>query len=134
MGLKGSAGCHLPHVIRANQKRIGIAKVPRYLEAASASATPAAFPIMDTAPTLVADAIEEPSAWNEPGASTDVSSTSPAAVSAGMPAMAISPSAGPVDPEEFISLTFEESDEDDEDEDEDDDDEDDDDGDGDEDA
>ncbi|KAG8873505.1 hypothetical protein FRB97_006664 [Tulasnella sp. 331] len=144
MGLKGAAGCKLPHVIRANnQQRIGIAKAPKAdlaqqrRSAAVATATPAT-----ASPTLSTNI--EPLKRKIDNVGGDIvldqkKRRVSSAITGSIERVLVDAGAGGAeDNNDFISLTFMESDdegEDDEDEDEeadddddDDDDEDDDDG------
>lgn len=133
MGIKGANGCHLPHVIRANQKKIGIATKAQVAAAAAPkdsnprtnSTTPSSSPTISSAQPVVkkryvppgmvlgetSSVDRQPASDDQPGTSqTGTTSSSAGDVAGGPSAM---PSA-----DEFISLTFEESDDEDEDEDE----------------
>ncbi|KAG8905042.1 hypothetical protein FRB99_000778 [Tulasnella sp. 403] len=125
MGLKGAAGCKLPHVIRANQKRIGIAKVPKN---ADASATPLPNTTASTSqvpptPTNVSTSPRQSKGIALLGSRpTDVDTfTGKKRASPEREGVSSTTgiSVGFDDGDEFISLTFLESDDEEEDEDED---------------
>jgi len=118
MGLKGAAGCSLPHVIRANQQRVGIAKAKPQAVAAPAAETSQAPAQHSTGQTAasgkrkVDSEVDMSPDQKKRRLSPDEEETNGANAS-------VDPSyAGPPeDSNEFISLTFLESDEEDDDDD-----------------
>ncbi|KAG8911059.1 hypothetical protein FRC00_007133, partial [Tulasnella sp. 408] len=137
MGIKGANGCHLPHVIRANQKKIGVATKTQVAAAAAAkdnsstatSANPSSSPTMASAQPVVKKRYIPPgmvlgeTSSIDPQSTTDnqpgTSEAAPSASAADVAGSSALPSA-----DEFISLTFEESDDEEEEEEEEDEDED----------
>ncbi len=97
MGLKGAAGCHLPHVIRANQRRIGTVKTSNSGPTGDLMTGKSNLNSLVVVGTR-ADIDMQPSVSNpvEPPSST----------------LTTFASAGSDAPDEFISLTIVESDED----------------------
>jgi len=107
MGLKGAAGCKLPHVIRANHQKIGIAKAP--LAQGSATATVQDFPqtpaTQGPSPTLSKRKVDDDSESTAPPKRRRLSANN-----------AETDTTVPEESGEFIPLTFLESDEEDDDE------------------
>lgn len=111
MGLKGAAGCKLPHVIRANQQRVGIAKARPQVVSAPAAEASQEQPQQPTSPTMGKRKVESDEATS-PGRKKQKRLSPDDEVSGEAAANTESILAGPMeDSNEFISLTFLESDE-----------------------